>query len=468
MIRRYLAILRLALMSADVLSAVALFTFMVFVRFEVLEPDAHWDLAIGPGTLAVAYGIAWAGCLWLLGLYRLRTHVTFRGEAFGILRATILAGLAMFSLFFLLRLDDVSRLFLLLLLISQPALTIASRFALRQLLRYMRRRGLMTRQMLIVGAGPEARAFADEVKAHRDLGLEVIGHLSGPHDPESVVRLPVLGTIDQIDDVLHTRVVDEVALCLSPEDWEYVEPVTRICEDEGKIVRVSMRALGGMLSGGQYEELGNTPIVTFLYGPDRLIGLALKRVFDIAASAIAIIVLSPLLLGVAMWIRLADGPQVIFTQRRVGLHGRPFMCFKFRSMVRDAEEQFDNIAHLSEIDGPAFKMEDDPRITRVGRFLRRTSLDELPQLLNVLRGEMSIVGPRPAPPREVALYSIWHRRRLMMRPGLTGYWQVIARSNESFDRRAELDLQYIDRWSLWMDVKIILRTIPAIVSQPGR
>jgi exopolysaccharide biosynthesis polyprenyl glycosylphosphotransferase len=468
MIRRYLAILRFALMSADVLSAVALFTFLVFIRFEVLEPDAHWDLAIGAGTLAVAYGIAWAGCLWLLGLYRLRTHVTFRGEAFGILRATILAGLAMFSLFFLLRLDDVSRLFLLLLLGSQPLLTIASRFALRQLLRSMRRRGLMTRQMLIVGAGPEARAFADEVKAHRDLGLEVIGHLSGPRDPAGAVRLPVLGTIDDIDDVLHGSVVDEVALCLSPEDWEYVEPVTRICEDEGKIVRVSMRALGGMLSGGQYEELGNTPIVTFLYGPDRLIGLALKRVFDIAASATAIVVLSPLLLGVALWIRLADGPPAVFSQRRVGLHGRPFTCFKFRTMVPDAEELFDDIAHLSEIEGPAFKMEDDPRITSVGRFLRRTSLDELPQLVNVLRGEMSIVGPRPAPPREVARYSIWHRRRLMMRPGLTGYWQVVARSDESFDRRAELDLQYIDRWSLWMDVKIILRTIPAIVSQPGR
>jgi exopolysaccharide biosynthesis polyprenyl glycosylphosphotransferase len=468
MIRRYLAILRFALMSADVLSAVALFTFLVFIRFEVLEPGAHWDLAIGPGTLAVAYGIAWAGCLWLLGLYRLRTHVTFRGEAFGILRATILAGLAMFSLFFLLRLDDVSRLFLLLLLASQPILTVASRFALRQVLRTMRRRGLMTRQMLIVGAGPDARAFADEVEAHRDLGLEVVGHLSGPRDTELAVRRPILGTIDEIDDVLHNRVVDEVALCLSPDDWEYVEPVTRICEDEGKIVRVSMRALGGMLSGGQYEELGNTPIVTFLYGPDRLIGLALKRVFDIVASATAIVLLSPLLLAVAVWIRLADGPPVIFGQVRVGLHGRTFKCFKYRTMVPDAEERFDEIAHLSEVSGPAFKMLDDPRITRVGRFLRRTSLDELPQLVNVLRGEMSIVGPRPAPPREVAQYSIWHRRRLMMRPGLTGYWQVVARSDDSFDRRAELDLQYIDRWSLWMDVKIILRTIPAMVSQPGR
>ena len=124
--------------------------------------------------------------------------------------------------------------------------------------------------------------------------------------------------------------------------------------------------------------------------------------------------------------------------------------------------------HLNRVSGPAFKISDDPRITRSGRFLRRTGLDELPQLINVLRGEMSIVGPRPAPPREVANYSVWHRRRLMMRPGLTGFWQVEARSNDNFDRRAELDLEYIDRWSLWMDFKIMARTIPAIIQQQGR
>jgi lipopolysaccharide/colanic/teichoic acid biosynthesis glycosyltransferase len=137
-------------------------------------------------------------------------------------------------------------------------------------------------------------------------------------------------------------------------------------------------------------------------------------------------------------------------------------------MVPDAEEQLEDLVHLSEVSGPAFKIADDPRVTKVGRFLRRSSLDELPQLLNVLRGEMSIVGPRPAPPREVEKYSIWHRRRLSMRPGLTGLWQVSARSEADFDRRVELDLDYIDRWSLWMDVKILLRTIPVVLAQQGR
>jgi exopolysaccharide biosynthesis polyprenyl glycosylphosphotransferase len=468
MIRRYLAILRFALMTADVLSAVALFIVLVVVRFELIDPTANWDLSVGPGTLAVAYGIAWAACLWVLGIYRLRTHVTFLGEALDIVRASVLAAFGILSLLFLLRFDDVSRLFLLLLLVSQPILTIASRFALRQILRWLRSHGFMTRQMLIVGAGPEARAFAEEVAAHRDLGLAVVGHLAGARDTKRGLRRPVLGSLDDIEDVLHSMVVDEVAVCLSPQDWEYAEAITRICEDEGKIVRISMRALGGALSGGQYEELGNTPIVTFLYGPDRMIGLLLKRVSDVAISALALVLLSPFLLGIALYIRMADGPPVIFSQRRVGLHGRLFTCIKFRTMVPDAEERYDDIAHLSDMRGPAFKMVEDPRITGIGGFLRRTGLDELPQLINVLRGEMSIVGPRPAPPREVAGYSIWHRRRLMMRPGLTGYWQVEARSDDDFDTRARLDLFYIDRWSLWMDFKIMLRTIPAIVSQQGR
>ena len=279
----------------------------------------------------------------------------------------------------------------------------------------------------------------------------------------------MIGTIEEIESVLHGRVVDEVAICLSPSDWSYVEPVTRICEEEGKIVRVSIQSLGGLLTGGHFEEVGGLPIVTFLYGPDRFLGMLAKRAFDIVGSILLLVLLSPRPVGRRRcYLRVADGPPILFRQYRVGLHGRPFVCLKFRTMVPDAEEMLPDIAHLSEVHGPAFKIADDPRITRTGGFLRRTSLDELPQLWNVLRGEMSIVGPRPAPPREVEQYSIWHRRRLSMRPGLTGLWQVSARSEADFDRRVELDLDYIDRWSLWMDIKILLRTIPVIVAQEGR
>jgi lipopolysaccharide/colanic/teichoic acid biosynthesis glycosyltransferase len=172
-----------------------------------------------------------------------------------------------------------------------------------------------------------------------------------------------------------------------------------------------------------------------------------------------VVVLSPVALAIALWIRSFDGAPVLFRQTRVGLHGRPFEVLKFRTMVADAEERYDEVVGLS--DSRAFKLTDDPRITPPGRFLRRTSLDELPQVWNVLRGEMSLVGPRPAPPREVEGYDVWHRRRLSMKPGITGLWQVTARRDDSFDRRANLDLEYIDRWSLWLDITILAKTIPA-------
>ena len=170
----------------------------------------------------------------------------------------------------------------------------------------------------------------------------------------------------------------------------------------------------------------------------------------------------------AVFLRLRDGGPVLFRQERVGLHGRPFLVTKFRTMVPDAEAQLSDLAEANEIHGHAFKMTDDPRLSRSGRWLRQTSLDELPQLWNVLRGEMSIVGPRPPLPREVDAYDIWHRRRLSMKPGITGLWQVAARRDPDFDRWVRLDLDYIDHWSLWLDLKIVARTIPAMLTQEGR
>ena len=454
-------------MLGDGISAVILFLLLLSFRLDVL--DGTWSLQrVRPVELAVGYASLWVVALWFMGLYRLRTHWTLRGEVISVLRATALVFGAFMAVLYLFDLGNVSRLFVGMLLLAQPAVTVLSRGVLRTLLERLRTSGRLGREMLVIGAGPDAEVFANTVEGHPELGLRVMGHLRGPHDATTDVSRPVIGGIDNIEDVLHSNVVDEVAVCLSPADWEYVEPATRICEEEGRIVRVSIQPLGGLLTGGMFEQVVGVPIVTFLYGPDRVIGMALKRLFDIVVSGAALIFLSPLMLAVAVYIRLTDGRPVLFGQQRVGLHGRLFTCLKFRTMVPDAEQRFPEIAHLSDMDGPAFKMTDDPRITPAGGRLRRTSLDELPQLWNVLRGDMSIVGPRPAPPREVDLYSVWHRRRLSMRPGLTGLWQISARSDPDFDRRVTLDLDYIDRWSLWMDLKILVRTIPVVVAQNGR
>ena len=198
------------------------------------------------------------------------------------------------------------------------------------------------------------------------------------------------------------------------------------------------------------------------------LGLVAKRLIDVAGATVGLIVLSPLLLATALFIRLREGPDVLFLQSRVGLNGRPFTIYKFRTMVPEAEALLADVAHLNMLRGQAFKATNDPRITRVGRFLRRSSLDELPQLWNVLKGEMSLVGPRPPLPNEVEQYDVWHRRRLSVKPGMTGLWQVEARLEPEFDRRVECDLSYIDQWSLRLDFNILVRTIPAMLIGTGR
>ena len=248
----------------------------------------------------------------------------------------------------------------------------------------------------------------------------------------------------------------------------YLEPIITVAADEGKTVRVPRDPTEGVLAGALQEEFDGFLVQSVVHDGQRELERALKRVLDFTGAALALVVLSPLLVGIAIAIRARDGAPFIFHQTRVGRHGRPFTIYKFRTMVTDAEERYAEVAHLSDTRGAAFKMENDPRVTPIGRTLRKWTLDELPQLFNVLKGDMSLVGPRPAPPREVDAYDIWHRRRLSVRPGMTGLWQVEARFDEHFDDRAELDLRYIDQWSLRLDLRILLRTVPAVLSPRGR
>jgi exopolysaccharide biosynthesis polyprenyl glycosylphosphotransferase len=463
-IRRHLTALRLGLLAADAISAVVLFAVLSFVR---LGPDwvAVWrDVGVDPMLLAGIWATVWVTSLWVMDLYRLRSRWSVRSEARAVLQAAMLIAVATFSALFLFKLPDVSRLFLLLLFATQTVVTFGLRLGIRWSLRRLRDRGFNTRYLLVVGTGPSAKRFADRVERHRELGLRVIGHLAtGSHPPAAVGSRPVIGTIDDIEAILHRQVVDEVAVCLATEDVTLIEPIARLCEEEGKIVRIPVDELGLSLSGARVEEFDGIPVLSLVYGPDRAISLVCKRLLDVGIALVGMVVLSPLFLVVSLWIRAVDGPPIVFRQVRVGLHGRPFRVVKFRTMVPDAEERLAGLAKLNEIKGHAFKVTDDPRLSRTGRVLRATSIDELPQLWNVLRGEMSIVGPRPPLPSEVEGYDLWHRRRLSMKPGITGLWQVEARREEDFDRWVELDLAYIDRWSVWLDLKIMIRTIPAML-----
>jgi exopolysaccharide biosynthesis polyprenyl glycosylphosphotransferase len=461
MIRRYASEFRLLLMAADALLAVVLLVLLSTWRF---GPDwAIWWRSIIPEPVALLalYAVGWVFVLTVNGLYRPRARWSLRSEAVAVVRATALMALLTLSVLFLFKLPEVSRLFLLVLFPVQAAVTIASRAVLRGWLERQRRRGRNTRFVLVLGAGPRGQAFADQLESHAELGLKVVGFLDAADEVEAPARWPLIGPIEDLEIVLHDRVVDEVAICLPFSQWKRIDALAHLCEEEGKIVRIPIDALDHAISAGRVEELDGTPVFSLVSGPDRELALAAKRLVDIVVSAAGLVVLMPLFVAVAVAIRLDDGAPVLFRQRRVGLQGRQFDVVKFRTMTRDAESRREQLAPLNEINGRAFKVTHDPRITRTGRWLRRTSLDELPQLWNVLRGEMSLVGPRPPLPDEVAGYDLWHRRRLSMKPGITGLWQVRSRRDPDFDRWVAADLEYIDRWSLWLDLQIMARTIPA-------
>jgi exopolysaccharide biosynthesis polyprenyl glycosylphosphotransferase len=233
-------------------------------------------------------------------------------------------------------------------------------------------------------------------------------------------------------------------------------------------VRIPIDPHEGATLDAREEEFEGLMVRSLVHDSHRDAGLVVKRLIDILGATVGLVLLSPVLLVTALVIRVRDGSPVIFRQTRVGLHGRPFTILKFRTMEPDAEERLHEVAHLNELQGAAFKATNDPRLSSVGGFLRRTSIDELPQLWNVLRGEMSLVGPRPPLPSEVIEYDIWHRRRLSMKPGITGLWQVASREEPDFDRWVELDLTYIDRWTLWLDISILLRTMPSVLMARGR
>ena len=471
LIRRYAAVTRWSLAVADTILAVLVVIGATSLRF---GQASGWPLDESPSLpdpqLAVAVFIGmWIFVLWLHGMYRSRARWTRRSDIATVLRALVVLLVATLSLLWIFKLPDVSRL---LLAVTFPALAVAAigiRIVVRQILVLARDHGRNVRYMLVLGAGPRAKAFADLVESHAELGLVIIGHLKADaSDTGVVLDRPLLGMVDDLEQVLHSQIVDEVAICLPFSMEEMIEQAALLCEQEGKVVRMPVAPMERLVAIGSLETIDGVGVYSLANGPDRAIGLALKRVIDVVGATAAMVVVSPVLALAAMAIKLDSEGPVLFRQERVGLHGRSFNVLKFRSMCNDAEERLPELQDQNVINGHAFKLEDDPRITRVGRFLRRSSVDELPQLVNVLRGQMSLVGPRPPLPAEVANYDTWHRRRLSMKPGMTGLWQIRARHSPEFDRWVEQDLEYIDSWSLWLDFKIIARTVPAVLAGTGR
>lgn len=467
MIRRHLIALRLALMLGDGVSAALVFLLVSLIRFN--DSEGFWrHLGMDVRVAAILFGIAWVSALWFMGLYQLRIRWSLLTEAKDIARTALLVLVLTLSTLYVLSENGVSRLFISILFLSQPVVTLAGRAIIRQEFGILRRRGYNTRYMLIAGTGTLAQDFADRVEGRPALGIRVIGHLSVPGEPDGVVSRPILGTLDDLGAIFHSEIVDEVAVCLPPTAASWADPIAEIAADEGKIIRVPFDPVGGLLPSARQEEFEGFLVRSLVHDEQHELGLVAKRLIDIVGATVGLVVCSPLLVGTALAIRARAGSPVLFRQTRIGLHGRTFTMYKFRTMVPDAEAQLDGLWAQSQIVGPAIQLAEDSRITPLGSFLRRTSLDELPQLWNVLQGSMSIVGPRPAPMVEVAKYDQWHRRRLSVKPGITGLAQVTIRTYRRFDDRARLDMRYIDAWSIWLDLRIMAKTVAVVLGSTGR
>lgn len=362
--------------------------------------------------------------------------------------------------------------FLLAFWLISSGLIIASRLILRSLLAQTRKHGRNLRHMLIVGTNARSLEFAKNLQARPELGYRIIGFADREWQGANEFRSSgnsLVCSLDELPDFFRKNVLDEVLIALPIRSLhDDASRVAALCEEQGILFRLLPNLFDLKRSRYWTEELEGQPLVTHHNGISEGWQLILKRMIDFTIALIALIVLSPVLVMTAIAIALSSPGPVFFIQRRVGLHKREFPVYKFRTMVMNAEQKLRELEHLNEVTGPVFKIRKDPRITSVGRFLRKTSIDELPQLINVLTGDMSLVGPRPLPIRDYEGFNEdWQRRRFSVRPGITCLWQVSGRSSIPFEKWMELDLEYIDGWSLWLDMRILLQTIPAVLKGEG-
>lgn len=410
--------------------------------------------------------IIWGALLYYFGMYE-SFRIKQITDVLLILFKTALVGAVLFvSFIFIIKMHSVSRALVIYTFLFALVFISIEKIILITYFRYQRKKGLNYRNILIIGTGKRAQRFIDIINKHTEWGFKIVGLVDEDASKKNdfICGHNVLGTFKDVSQIIHSNVVDEVIFVV-PRSWlGKIEEVMYLCEAEGLRVSIAVDLYELKLSKAKYSHLEEFPILSFESAPDKLLHLLVKRLFDAVFSAIILIMLSPIFVTTAALIKLSSKGPVLFKQQRCSLYGRRFTLYKFRTMVQDAEAKLNDLLVYNEMDGPVFKMKDDPRITKIGKFLRKFSIDELPQFWNVFTGDMSLVGPRPPLPSEVDKYKSWQRRRLSMRPGITCLWQAYGRSNiKDFNEWMELDLEYIDNWSLLLDYKILFKTIPVVL-----
>ena len=406
------------------------------------------------------------------GLYVSKRLTSWRAEAIELCKATLLAVVFLLVAGRIIQHDGmVSSTFVVLLWIICVSLMVSIRLVVRFVLRALRRRGRNSRFMLIVGTNPRALEFARRVRAMPELGYQIVGFVDD--DWSGMKSFLETGNICRCDfsglpEFLRHNVVDEAAIYLPLRSYyEHAAQLVALCEEHGITTRFDSQIFNLRMSPQAEDVDGDLHVFVLARNHDGW-PIVVKRIVDCIVCVLLLVSLSPILLIVAVLVKCTSSGSVFFRQTRIGLNKRQFRIFKFRTMIANAEQLQDQLLSQNEMSGPVFKINRDPRVTPLGRILRRTSIDELPQLLNVLKGDMSLVGPRAMSLRDYQLFDQdWHRRRFSVKPGITCLWQVNGRNSIPFERWMELDIQYIDKWSLWLDFKILARTVPAVLRGTG-
>ena len=415
--------------------------------------------------------ILWHNLFIVCGLYASKRLTTTRAAILEVFGATVLAGVVLTVLIQIFQIHLGTPKFVILFWAFCTAGMIGGRLAARSVLLALRSRGRNRRFILIVGTNDRAIHFAQQIAKHPELGYNIVGFVDD--DWSGIQTFHETGlvrccTFSGLADFLRHTVVDEAAMYLPLRSYyEHAAQFVSLCEQHGIAIRFDSQIFN-LKNANAHAHDWEGPQVLALTGSSEVWPAVVKRLLDCAVSGLLLIFLAPLFMVAAMLVKCTSPGKVLFRQTRVGLNKRHFQIYKFRTMIANAEQIQDELLPMNEMAGPVFKITNDPRVTPLGRVLRKTSIDELPQLFNVLKGEMSLVGPRAMSLRDYQLFDQdWQRRRFSVKPGITCLWQVNGRSSIPFEKWMELDMQYIDKWSLWLDFKILARTVPAVLRGTG-
>jgi exopolysaccharide biosynthesis polyprenyl glycosylphosphotransferase len=459
--------------AADALTTAGSFVIAFFIwdKFRRLT-DISFPIRITEYeiTVIIGFSLLWVIIFNMLGAYSYQRFTSLWKELTNVMKATFIGVSIFFAAHYFLRFGRIPRTYILAFCFVNLLFLALDKTALFYVAKELRKRGISRKRVLIVGNGDKTHEFIDVVKKNIGWGLDVVGIVKAAAENLTcdTSGVKILGTYEDIEPLLHDNIIDEIIVCVPIDQFGLIRKVIECCEREGVQIRIYSDFFGRLVKKVRVDQPYGMNIISLMATQDDELKLYIKRLLDIGVSGVMLIVLSPLFLIMTLLIKATSKGPLLYQWNVVGLNKKPFKSWKFRTMVMSADQMKAELLDRNEMDGPVFKIKNDPRVTKIGKVLRRFSLDELPQLWSVFKGDMSLVGPRPAGPHELARYDSWHRRKLSVKPGLTCLWQVQGRNRiRNFDEWVKLDLEYIENWSLGLDMKILLKTIPAVLRGTG-